>query len=253
MYNQHPVYAIVLAAGTGSRMHADTKKQFMEVHGLPLFLYSYKTFQSNSYIDGIIVVTGEEDIPAVNNMLLQAKAEKLCCVTAGGKERYHSVYQGLYAIERLLTVNLLSHKETSEDPIVLIHDGARPFITNEMIENSVHNVMLYNAVTVAMPVKDTIKRVDDHDIVSETLERSSLYMIQTPQSFFFKLIFKAYSKLIAKDRAGTLEKTITDDAQVLETFTDQKVRIIPGSYNNFKITTPEDLPLAEYFLSRHSV
>ena len=145
-------------------------------------------------------------------------------------ERYHSVYAGLKA---------------AKCDYVFIHDGARPFVTQEIIERGYANTLKYDACAVGMPTKDTVKIADADNFAASTPGRDRVWLIQTPQIFAYDLIFKAYSSLMEKERE-LLQKSvkITDDAMVVETFTDRKVKLVEGSYENIKITTPEDLQIA---------
>ena len=153
----------------------------------------------------------------------------------GGKERYHSVYQGLLA--------------AGACDYVLIHDGARPFLNQEIIERCIEGAKDCNACVAGMPVKDTIKLADADQNIETTPDRSRVWMIQTPQAFSFPLIKEAYSKLMALEAAGKASPVpVTDDAMVVEYFLGEKVRLVQGSYENIKITTPEDMKVAEAFL-----
>lgn len=272
MYQGRKAYAIVLAAGNGRRMHSKTKKQFMELRGKPLFLWSADCFDRHPSIDGIVLVTGEEDVPYMEALTAADGAfplEKRVAVIPGGKERYHSVYEGLKKIGELEervekaipsiaraadtgssgTSEAAQGESITDDPLVLIHDGARPMLTEDMIDDALHAAEKYHASVIGMPVKDTIKILDDHHFVKETPERSAVWLMQTPQSFDFSLIYRAYTALIEKEQRGQLMIPVTDDAMVVETFTGQRVKVIPGSYENIKVTTPEDLGIAELYLS----
>lgn len=272
MYHGREAYAIILAAGHGRRMQSKIKKQFMELHGKPLFMWSAHCFDRHPSIDGLVLVTGEEDVPYME-ALTEPKGtcplKKRVAVVAGGKERYHSVYEGLKKIrdmeERVkkkmpaqpkgthaASVNMneaAQSENATKDPLVLIHDGARPMLTADMIDDALHAADQYHAAVMGMPVKDTIKILDDHHFVRETPERSTMWLMQTPQSFDFSLIDRAYSAMIEEERRGQLMISVTDDAMVVETYTGQRVKVIPGSYENIKVTTPEDLKIAELYLS----
>lgn len=222
------ITAIILAAGNGSRMKSNKKKQFMEIKGKPLLWYSLFAFE-NSRVDQIIVVTGKEDINFVKKDIVEEyHFNKVSDIVAGGKERYESVYNGLQYVK---------------GEIVLIHDGARPFVDNSIIERSIEGVQKYDACVAGVPVKDTIKIIDDNHYVQSTPDRSHVWITQTPQSFRMELVKNAYDKL-----QKNLPVNVTDDAMVIETFTNTKVRFVEGAYTNIKITTPEDILLAEVFL-----
>ena len=217
------ITAIVLAAGSGSRMKSKTKKQFMEIKGKPVIWYSLFEFEK-SRVDEIILVTGKEDI---DNL------KKIKNVVAGGSERYESVYNGL--------------KEVTGN-IVLIHDGARPLINNEIIERSIEGTIKSDACVVGVPVKDTIKRANKEGYIIDTPNRSELWITQTPQSFKTDLVKMAYKKMKEELEKGNTTLNITDDAMVVEEFTTNQVRFVQGDYKNIKVTTPEDIDIAELFI-----
>lgn len=221
------VTAIVLAAGSGSRMNQKKEKQFLLLDGKPLLYYSLKTFEA-SIVDEIILVTKEKDIEYCRTEIVEKYGfSKVKRIVPGGKERYDSVQKGIKASDR-------RHKT------VMIHDAARPFVTNRMILDSISAARRYKACTVAVPVKDTIKVVDDYGFGEETPDRSKLYQIQTPQTFDREVITEAYSRLRISG-----DKDITDDTMIVERYLDQKVKMVEGSYNNIKVTTPEDMVFAE--------
>lgn len=224
--------AIVLAAGQGKRMNSKVQKQFLLLKGKPLLYYSLACFQKSREIDDIIIVTGKESIEFCKKEIVELYGfTKVRTVTAGGKERYDSVYAGLCACE--------------DTDYVFIHDGARPFVTEDMIQRVKTAAVEYQACTVGMPSKDTIKIADKNNIVSETPERSRVWMIQTPQAFGYDLLKKAHDRARQGDMSG-----VTDDAMVVETYTDRKIKLVEGSYENIKITTPEDIFIAEKFLEK---
>lgn len=223
--------AIVLAAGQGKRMHSAVQKQFLEIQGRPVLYYSLKCFQESPLIRDIILVVGEEMIPYCKKEIVEKYGfSKVARVTAGGKERYDSVYNGLLACE--------------DTDYVLIHDGARPFITGEILERGLSGARATGACVVGMPSKDTVKLADDAGFVAQTPDRKTVWTIQTPQIFSYPLIKAAHESIRKKDMA-----VITDDAMVVEQETNVKIRLAEGSYQNIKITTPEDLAVAESFLN----
>ena len=231
------ITALVLAAGQGKRMKSKIQKQFMELAGKPVLHYSLQCFEKCDSVDQIIVVTGSDDIAYVQQEIIQAyHFQKVSAVIAGGAERYESVEHGLHAIEGGYA-----------DGIVLIHDGARPFVTEDMIKRSIDTAGKYGACTVGMPVKDTIKVVDADGNGIETPDRKTLWQIQTPQTFRVPLIRQAHEAMLASGNHN-----VTDDTMLIEQYTGQTVKVIEGSYENLKITTPEDLILAEAFLSSMS-
>lgn len=223
--------AVVLAAGQGKRMHSNIQKQFLQIKGYPILYYSLKCFQDSPLIDDIVLVTGEESLSYCRTEIVDRYGfSKVISVTAGGKERYDSVYAGL-----------LRCRDTK---YVFIHDGARPFITEEILERGLKAVKETGACVVGMPSKDTIKLADETGFVQETPERNRVWTIQTPQIFDYDLIRRAHESIRKKDMSA-----ITDDAMVVEQETGIKVRLSEGSYQNIKITTQEDLAVAEAFLN----
>ncbi|NLZ80797.1 MAG: 2-C-methyl-D-erythritol 4-phosphate cytidylyltransferase [Clostridiales bacterium] len=224
------IVAIVLAAGQGSRMNSDIHKQYMSVNGKPVLYYSLSTFEHSS-VDEVVLVVGQDETEYCRVEIVEKyNFDKVKTVVEGGKERWQSVYKGLSAIANC--------------SYVLIHDGARPFVTLDMIDKSIEAVKKHGACVVGMPVKDTIKIANENGFCEYTPNRSLTWLIQTPQSFEFALIKEAYEKLI-KD--GTFKNGtffVTDDAMVVETYMNHSVYLIEGSYENIKITTAEDLKIA---------
>ena len=225
------VSAIILAAGSGSRMKSDKAKQYIEINGKPLLYYSLKVFDA-SVVDEIILVTRPKDIDYVKEEIVDKFGfHKVRKVVPGGRERFESVSKGIRACDKI-------------NKIIMIHDAARPCITNRMILDSISGARRYKACTVAMPVKDTIKIVDENEFGVETPDRRTLYQIQTPQTFDRKTIEEAYNRLRASG-----DTDITDDTMVVERYLDIQSKMIEGSYENIKVTTPEDVKLAEIYLS----
>ena len=227
--------AIVLAAGSGSRMNADVKKQFLELAGKPILYYSLNAFQ-NSFIDDIILVTSKEDIEYCKNEIVKKyDFNKVRCIVEGGRERYHSVMHGLKMIQSC--------------DYVYVHDAARPLVDEEMLERLQAGVEEFGSAVAAVETKDTIKIVDNENYVISTPSRNTVWIIQTPQVFRFTTITEAYERLRMRLQNISAEDIhITDDAMVVENFTNSKVKLIKGSYRNIKITTPEDMLVAERFL-----
>ena len=228
--------AIVLAAGSGSRMNADVKKQFLELAGKPILYYSLNAFQ-NSFIDEIILVTSKEDIEFCKNEIVKKyDFNKVRCIVEGGRERYHSVMHGLKMIQSC--------------DYVYVHDAARPLVDEEMLERLKAGVEEFGSAVAAVETKDTIKIVDNENYVISTPSRNTVWIIQTPQVFRFTTITEAYERLRMRLQNISAEDIhITDDAMVVENFTNSKVKLIEGSYKNIKITTPEDIVVAERFLA----
>lgn len=220
--------AIVLAAGSGKRMNSTVHKQYLALGGKPVLYYSLKAFEESS-VSFIILVTGAGEEEYCRREIIEKYGiQKIKQIVTGGKERYHSVYEGL--------------KAAGGADYVLIHDGARPFVDQGMILRSMEAVKEYQACIVGMPVKDTIKIVDRANFAIDTPDRQQLWQIQTPQTFSYKMIYEAYKQMLMME-----EDKITDDAMVLERITGQRVKVIEGCYQNIKITTPEDLIAAEAY------
>lgn len=223
------ISAIVLAGGRGKRMNAPIQKQYLELNGYPVLYYSLKELEQ-SEVDEIILVVGKNEIDYANEKIVKKYGfKKIRQIVAGGRERYESVYNGLQAIQ--------------DDGYVFIHDGARPLLSQDIIKRGIEGVKQYGACVVGMPVKDTIKVVDEKQYVKETPNREFLWLIQTPQIFRISKIKEAYDKMWE-----TGDSSVTDDAMVMEKYGDLKVKLIKGSYQNIKITTPEDILIATSLL-----
>lgn len=232
--------AIVLAAGQGKRMQSNVHKQYLLIKGKPVLYYSLKAFE-DSVIDDIVLVVGEGEEEFCKKEIVEKYGFcKIRAVICGGKERYHSVACGLRAINW-------------DCDYVFIHDGARPFVDSEIIQRAFDEVETSKACVVGMPVKDTIKISDQNGYVADTPARSLVWQIQTPQVFDKELISCAYQKLLdSEEKLASNGVAVTDDAMVVEYFMSAPVKLVQGSYENLKITTPEDLEIAELFLSRHT-
>lgn len=234
----------MLAAGQGKRMGTKVAKQYLELAEKPLLYYTLQAFEQSPVIDAIVLVVGNpEQISYCKNEIVDAyHFQKVDIITIGGKERYDSVSCALDAIARDM-------EERAREGYVFIHDGARPVVTPDILERCLTAVQEYDACVAAMPVKDTIKLADGDGFAASTPRRDLLWMVQTPQAFSFPLIYGAHRKMnMTKEQWEQTGLKITDDAMVVETFTDRKVKLVEGSYENIKVTTPEDLILAKAFL-----
>ncbi|MDO4294526.1 MAG: 2-C-methyl-D-erythritol 4-phosphate cytidylyltransferase [bacterium] len=221
------VSAVVLAAGQGKRMGSRIHKQYLLLEGKPILYYCLKAFE-DSAVEEIVLVVGKGEIPYCQTEIAEKFGfHKIKAIVEGGSERYHSVYEGLRAISRC--------------EIVLIHDGARPFVSLKNIQDAIEGARKYQACVLGMPVKDTIKRVDGENVALETPDRRYLWQIQTPQAFSYELIRKAYDLLMGDEQ---MQQGITDDAMVAEKMLQKRVKIIEGDYSNMKVTTPEDMTIA---------
>lgn len=236
--------AIVLAAGAGKRMHSTVAKQFLLLGDRPILCYSLDVFERSNYIDEVILVTSMDGLHFCKELVEKYGYRKVSTITLGGKERYHSVFNGLSAA-------MYEEDSTVENlpKYVLIHDGARPFVTEEIVRKNMEALETDKACVTAVPSKDTVKIADENGYVASTPNRSLVWNMQTPQSFDFTLVYDAYKKLI-REEENILAKgiKITDDAMVAELFEDVKIKLVEGSYRNMKITTPEDLEIAEGLL-----
>lgn len=221
--------AIVLAAGSGKRMNSQVHKQYLIIQDRPVLYYSLKAFE-DSAVDEIVLVVGKGEEEFCRKEIVDKYGiSKVKAIVEGGKERYHSVFEGL--------------KQTSDADYVLIHDGARPFVNQDIIRRCMQEVQKYQACVVGMPVKDTIKIADEGGYAKQTPDRKNVWMIQTPQTFSYALIYEAYEEMLKTEDAA-----ITDDAMVLERIKGKKSKLIEGSYRNIKITTPEDILIANVYL-----
>lgn len=231
--NEIRTTAIVLAAGQGKRMQSSVHKQYLLIKDKPVLYYSLKAFE-DSIIDDVVLVVGEGEGDYCQKEILDKYGfQKVRTTVCGGRERYHSVAYGIRSINW-------------ECDYIFIHDGARPFVDDAIIKRAFDAVRQFRACVVGMPVKDTIKIADEKGYVAGTPDRSRIWQIQTPQVFEKALIAAAYEKLLAEEKRLLADGvTITDDAMVVEYFMNTPVKLVQGSYENIKITTPEDLKIAE--------
>lgn len=216
--------AIVLAAGKGRRMKSGVPKQFLATHGVPLIVRTLQVFEDSPEIADILLVTSADYVGYCRDLAAQYHLTKIRQVVEGGKERYDSVWNALCACPNA--------------DYVLIHDGARPFITEEIISRCCEAVRVHKAVAVGMPSKDTVKIADEDGFVKSTPARKNVWTIQTPQAFSRELIIEANETL--KKRPEGMAG-VTDDAMIVEASGLAKVKLVEGSYENIKITTPDDL------------
>ena len=219
------VIALVVAAGTGSRMRSEVSKQFLLLDGKPVLAHTLERFSTSEDINEIMIVTRGEDILTVHDLVREFEIGKVSAILPGGDTRQESVYCGLSQIQE-------------KDSIVLIHDGARPFAPAGQFPALIEQVQRSGAAALGVAVKDTIKEVDSSSAVIRTVDRTSLRQIQTPQAFYFRDIWEAHC------HARESGIRATDDCALAEQ-AGMRVTVIEGSYANIKITTPEDLWLAE--------
>lgn len=228
--------AIILAAGSGSRMNSDVAKQYMKLNNREIVSYAIETFNRHPEINKIALVAREHELEYCKKEIVDRYGfNKVRILCAGGEERYLSVYNGLNSFGTL-----------DEDEIVIVHDGARPFVTAQMITDVIAAAKENGAATTAMPVKDTIKIIDAEGFGIETPERKFVYQIQTPQAFTYSIMSEAYATMFAESEGVNYK--ITDDTMLVEQYKGVRSKMVSGSYENIKITTPDDLKIASIFV-----
>lgn len=223
------VSAIVLAGGRGKRMGSVQSKQYINLNGKPILYYTLKQFIKNESIDKIVLVIPEDESDYCKKEVLEKYELKVDTIVFGGSERQDSVYNALTELEN--------------SSVVLIHDGARPFVSQRIINDAIKYAKIYKATAPGVMPKDTIKIKDEDNFSISTLDRNRTVAIQTPQAFNFNLIYECHKRI---KESGI---SVTDDTMVAEFF-GNKVYIYDGDYTNIKITTPEDLILAEYLVKK---
>ncbi|SHN52999.1 2-C-methyl-D-erythritol 4-phosphate cytidylyltransferase [Desulfitobacterium chlororespirans] len=221
---------IIPAAGQGKRMGASVNKQFLPLQGRPLLAHTLSLFERSEAVAEIVIVSSKEDRERIGALVRTEDFQKVSAIVLGGEERQESVFAGVKALSSLIQR-------------VAVHDGARPLLTCLELNRFFTEAEKFGAAIMAVPVKDTIKRVDAQGKVLETLPRETLRAVQTPQVFDRSLLEEAHHKA---RKAGYLT---TDDAALIE-WLGHPVQTLPGSLENIKITTPEDLDLAETILAK---
>ena len=219
---------VIVAAGTGSRMNMGINKQFIKLEWKEIIAYTIEKFYNNSNIEDIVVVVKEDESEFFKKEILDKYNFKNVKIAYGGKERQDSVYNGLKLLDEKCDV-------------VLIHDGARPFVSDKIIDKSIEEAKEHKAIVVGVPVKDTIKVIDNDKNIVDTPNRSVLWAVQTPQTFDYNILIDAYKDAFKNKFYGT------DDAMLVERI-GYKVKMLEGSYNNIKITTQEDLNIGSQIL-----
>jgi 2-C-methyl-D-erythritol 4-phosphate cytidylyltransferase len=222
------ITAVIVAGGKGTRMGASFNKVFLELCGKPIIAHTVEAFEKNPLIDEIVVVTGKNDIQAATEIL--RKYSKISAIIEGGNERQQSVSNGINA---------------ASGDIIAIHDGARALIGQSEINSVINDCIKYGAAALGVPCKDTLKEADDNGFIRKTIDRSRTYQIQTPQVFKAEIIKELHKK------AELDNLQVTDDCAIAEQY-GIRVKITEGSYNNLKITTPEDMAVGEIILRRLS-
>lgn len=236
---QEKTAAIVLAAGQGRRMNSKIQKQYLLLGGKPVLYYALKAFEE-SFVDEVVLVAGRGETQYCRKEIVEKyNFTRVKYLVEGGKERCHSVYAGLCALQK------------SDAAYVIIHDGARPFLDAGILERMQEAVRIHRACVAGMPSKDTIKIADDNGFAQNTPPRDRVWMVQTPQAFEHRLIADAYKQLMEQETQLLSQGVrVTDDAMVVELLTACPVKLVEGSYENVKITTPEDMSIAELLLDK---
>lgn len=220
---------IIVAAGTGSRMKANINKQFIKLNDKEIITYTIEKFYNNKNINDIVIVLKEDEVEFFKKEILVKYNFNNIKIAYGGKERQDSVYNGIKVLDK-------------NCKYVLVHDGARPFVNEDIINRSLEEVQKYKSVVVGVPVKDTIKVVNNNNYIVDTPNRSTLWSVQTPQTFDYSVIKRAYEDAFDNNFYGT------DDAMLVERI-GYTVKMIYGSYNNIKVTTPEDIDMGIQILN----
>ena len=220
--------AILAIAGSGTRLKTSDPKALISICDKPIFVYSLEAFEKSTLIDSVVIVTQEKFIDQFNEIIEKYGIKKVKKIVVGGDTRFESVNNGLQNID-------------DDTDIVIVHDGARPLITSDLVDRSIESTKEHGAVIVAVEVKPTIKRVGADLFVEETLNRNELWEVQTPQVFKKDILLKAHAQKISD--------VPTDDASLVEQI-GVKVKILKGDYKNIKVTTKEDIIVAEAFLKQ---
>jgi 2-C-methyl-D-erythritol 4-phosphate cytidylyltransferase len=225
------VIAIIPAAGSGKRIGGEIKKQFLPLKGKPIIIYTLQQFENCSDVDEVAMAVPESAIVEMESLVSRYRLHKISKIIVGGAKRQDSVY------------NVLNCLVTKDSDLVLVHDGVRPFIETKRISQLIKVCKECNAAVLAIQPKDTVRRSAGGDFFDQTLDRTALWLIQTPQAFRSKLLKRAFEKA-RKDKFYS-----TDETALVERL-GVKVKIVEGSYDNIKITTPEDLELGALILDR---
>ncbi len=231
MYKNQYVSVIIAAAGMSNRMGSKMNKQFIWINEKPILAHTIEKFEDCRYIDEIIIVSKEEEIEYCRKEIVKKyKFKKVSNIIRGGQERQDSIYNGILALNE-------------KSNIILTHDGARPFVSLKNIEDGIKGAVEFGACVIRVPVTDTIKVVGEDGSIESTPKRSTLWQAQTPQCFKKEILIDGYNHAIKNEYFGT------DDSSLVEEI-GYNVRMIRGSYENIKITTPEDIVIAESFFKQ---
>ncbi len=233
MYKGKYISVLIAAAGVGSRMGGNVSKQFIELGDKPVLAHTIEKFENNKYIDEIIIIMKEDSIDYCRNQIVRKyRFRKVSKIIRGGRERQDSVYNGILAL-------------SNNTDIVVSHDGARPFVKDQVIEESIKKAIEIGAAVVGVPVTDTVKIIDEDKSINNTPKRALLWAAQTPQVFRKDILKEAYNKAIEEYFLGT------DDSSLVERI-GYKVAMIEGSYSNIKLTTKEDIDMAESIMKKEN-
>lgn len=240
---------ILLAGGNGKRMGTERPKQYLEVAGRPLIWYSLRALEQSAVVDDCILVVPSGDVEYVEENIVRAGGfTRVRGITEGGRQRYESVWKGLLAAEK-------GRAGKAEDlDVIMIHDGARPFLTEKLLERCFQAAVEYGACTAAVPSKDTVTISDEEGFETETPDRRYVWNVQTPQSFRRELLLPAFRRMaeeLERPEGRSALAWITDDVSVVRYYTGARIRLVQGDYRNIKVTTGEDLLTAEGFLSQN--
>ena len=225
------VIAIIPAAGSGTRLEGRIKKQFLPLKGKPIIIHTLQRFEHCADVDEIVVAVPESDIVEIEQLISRYRVHKVSKAIIGGQKRQDSVYQALKRIS------------ARDSDILIVHDGVRPFVETKKISQVIKACKEFDAAVLAVQPKDTIRRSSGGGFFDQTLDRTALWLVQTPQAFRAKLLMKAFEKAY-KDKFYS-----TDEAALVERL-GVKVRIVEGSYDNIKITTQEDLEFGTLIFER---
>ncbi|MCR4792764.1 MAG: 2-C-methyl-D-erythritol 4-phosphate cytidylyltransferase [Lachnospiraceae bacterium] len=245
---------VLLAGGRGSRMHSDVPKQFMMLGDKPLIWHALNTVQRSELIDEVVLVSSSDDIPVIRDIVDRNGFDKVSHITSGGKERFLSVVNGVLALSEK---NGSCEAFDGGPEVILIHDGARPFLDDGIIERCLEGVTETGGCVAAVPSKDTVKLAGEDGIVTSEPPRSKVWCMQTPQVFDSRILFDVCRRVkeeMSSDDPKVKERLsgITDDARMVSLFTDTRIKLVMGSYENLKVTTPEDIIIAERILEERS-
>ncbi|MCM1326295.1 MAG: 2-C-methyl-D-erythritol 4-phosphate cytidylyltransferase [Bacteroidales bacterium] len=235
---------ILLAGGSGKRMGTDKPKQFLEIAGKPLIWHSLNALERSAVVDDCILVAAAGDISYMKQNILEPGGfSKVKAVAEGGRERFESVWKGLEKLSQL--------KEKASLDVIMIHDGARPFLTEDILQRCFQGALQYRACVAAVPSKDTVTVADEEGFEAQTPDRRLVWNVQTPQAFTADVLYDAFSQMARDlDKPDGLDKLswITDDASVAAYYSHTRIRLVQGDYRNIKVTTREDLQIMEGFL-----